>query len=55
MKQADRLLAERLAEFDDTAGGKLERRYEGTVAALERRVAELESSLRDRSRALTND
>jgi hypothetical protein len=46
VKQADRLLAERLAEFTDTAGGRLERRYEGTITALERRVAELETSLR---------
>jgi len=45
VKQADRLLAERLAEFNDTAGGRLERRYEGTVASLERRVAELEAAL----------
>lgn len=51
VKQADRLLAEKLAEFNDTAGGRLERRYEGTIAALERRVAELEASLRERSRA----
>ena len=55
VKQADRLLAERLAEFNDTAGGRLERRYEGAVAALERRVAELEATLRERSQSLTND
>jgi len=55
VKQADRLLAERLAEFQDSAGGRLERRYEGTLGALERRVAELESALRERSRSLTND
>jgi len=51
VKQADRLLAERLAEFQDTAGGRLERRYEGTLASLERRLASLEASLRDRMRA----
>jgi len=51
VRQADRLLAERLAEFNDTAGGRLERRYEGTVASLERRLAALEASLRDRMRA----
>ena len=41
-RQAEKLLAERLVEFGDTAGGKLERRYEGTIAVLERRVAQLE-------------
>jgi hypothetical protein len=51
VRQADRLLAERLAEFNDTAGGRLERRYEGTIASLERRLAALEASLRDRMRA----
>ena len=51
VRQADRLLAERLAEFNDTAGGRLERRYEGTLASLERRLATLEASLRDRMRA----
>ncbi len=51
VRQADRLLAERLAEFNDTAGGRLERRYEGTIASLERRLATLEASLRDRMRA----
>jgi uncharacterized protein YukE len=55
VKQADRLLAERLAEFNDTGGGRLQRRYEGTLAVLERRLAALEALLRDRSRALTND
>ncbi|HEY7692165.1 MAG TPA: hypothetical protein VH816_07450 [Gaiellaceae bacterium] len=51
VQQADRLLAQRLAEFNDTAGGRLERRYEGTLASMERRLAELEASLRDRMRA----
>jgi hypothetical protein len=51
VRQADRLLAERLAEFNDTAGGRLERRYEGTLASLERRLTTLEASLRDRMRA----
>jgi hypothetical protein len=55
VKQADRLLAERLAEFNDTAGGRLERRYEGTLGTLERRVRELEAALLDRPRALTSD
>ena len=54
-RQAEKLLAERLVEFGDTAGGKLERRYEGTIASLERRVTELESQLREREKALTND
>ena len=54
-RQAEKLLAERLVEFGDTAGGKLERRYEGTIAALERRVAELEGALQQREEALTND
>jgi hypothetical protein len=51
VRQADRLLAERLAEFNDTGGGRLERRYQGTLASLERRLATLEASLRDRMRA----
>jgi hypothetical protein len=55
IKQADRLLAEKLAEFNDTAGGRLERRYEGTLGVLERRVAQLEAALHERPRSLTND
>ncbi len=51
VQQADRLLAQRLAEFNDTAGGRLERRYQGTLASMERRLADLEASLRDRMRA----
>jgi hypothetical protein len=51
VQQADRLLAQRLAEFHDTAGGRLERRYQGTLASMERRLADLEASLRDRMRA----
>jgi uncharacterized protein YukE len=46
-RQAERLLAERLAAFGDTAGGKLERRYEGTISALERRFAQLEDAVRE--------
>lgn len=54
-RQAEKLLGERLVEFDTSAGGKLQRRYEGTIGALERRVAQLEAQLRDRAEALTND
>jgi hypothetical protein len=54
-RHAEKLLAERLVEFGDTAGGKLERRYEGTIATLERRVAQLERALQQREEALTND
>jgi hypothetical protein len=46
-RQAERMLAERLAAFGDTAGGKLERRYEGTISALERRFAQLEDAVRE--------
>lgn len=54
-RQAEKLLAERLVEFGDTAGGKLERRYEGTIAQLERRLAQLEASQPSRAEALTKD
>ncbi|HZO61874.1 MAG TPA: hypothetical protein VFB35_02730 [Gaiellaceae bacterium] len=50
VRQADNMLAERLAEFNDTAGGRLERRYEGTLSSLERRLIALEATLRDRVR-----